>query len=154
VVNVSWFDALAYCRWLRETTHQVYRLPSEAEWEKAARGTDGRPYPWGSEFDKTRCNTFEAGMGHTTPVDAYPAGASPYGVLDLIGNVWEWCSSLYADYPYNAADGREDLDAAGWRVLRGGSWFDAEWGARSARRLSGRPDAPSRNTGFRVVREV
>ncbi len=154
VVNVSWYDALAYCRWLSQTTGQIYRLPSEAEWEKAARGTDSRPYPWGFEFDKSRCNTGEAGLGWTTPVDAYPGGASPYGVIDLVGNVWEWCSSLYADYPYTANDGREDITAAGWRVLRGGSWFDLEWGARAARRLSGPPDSLSRNTGFRVVREV
>ncbi|GAB4414103.1 MAG: formylglycine-generating enzyme family protein [Anaerolineae bacterium] len=154
VVNVSWYDALAYCRWLSQTTGQIYRLPSEAEWEKAARGTDGRPYPWGFEFDKTRCNTGEAGLGWTTPVDAYPGGASPYGVMDLIGNVWEWCSSLFVDYPYAPNDGREDLNAEGWRVLRGGSWFDMEWGARAARRLSGPPDSLGRNTGFRVVRET
>lgn len=154
VVNVSWYDALAYCRWLSAEQSQIYRLPTEAEWEKAARGSDGRPYPWGHEFDKTRCNTAEGGSGRTTPVDAYPGGTSPYGVLDLVGNVWEWCSTLYADYPYRAEDGREDLSASGWRVLRGGSWFDMEWGARAARRLSGQPDLGSRNTGFRVVREV
>jgi formylglycine-generating enzyme required for sulfatase activity len=154
VVNVAWYDALAYCRWLSETTGHIYRLPSEAEWEKAARGTDGRPYPWGFEFDKTRCNTGEAGLGWTMPVDAYPGGASSYGVMDLIGNVWEWCSSLFVDYPYSPNDGREDPNAGGWRVLRGGSWFDLEWGARAARRLSGSPDSLSRNTGFRVVREV
>jgi formylglycine-generating enzyme required for sulfatase activity len=154
VVNVSWYDALAYCHWLNTETGQVYRLPTEAEWEKAARGTDGRPYPWGEEFDKTRCNTGEGGIGRTTPVDAYPGGASPYGVMDLIGNIWEWCNSLFIDYPYRAGDGREDKSAEGWRVLRGGSWFDMEWGARAARRLSGPPDSASRNTGFRVVREI
>jgi formylglycine-generating enzyme required for sulfatase activity len=154
VVNVSWYDALAYCCWLAGATGQVYRLPTEAEWEKAARGLDGRPYPWGDKFDKTRCNTADGGMGRTTPVDAYPTGASPYGVLDLVGNVWEWCSSLYAAYPYQAGDGREEASAEGWRVLRGGSWFDMEWGARAARRLSGPPDSVSRNTGFRVVREI
>jgi formylglycine-generating enzyme required for sulfatase activity len=72
----------------------------------------------------------------------------------LIGNVWEWCSSLYANYPYRADDGREGASAEGWRVLRGGSWFDMEWGARAARRLSGQPDSASRNTGFRVVWEI
>jgi formylglycine-generating enzyme required for sulfatase activity len=154
VVNVSWHDALAYCRWLTAETGQVYRLPTEAEWEKAARGTDARPYPWGYEFDKARCNTGEGGIGYTTPVHAYPGGASPYGVMDLVGNVWEWCSSLFSDYPYAVGDGREDLSADGWRVLRGGSWLDLEWGARAARRLSALPDSVSHNTGFRMVREV
>ncbi|HEX9923789.1 MAG TPA: SUMF1/EgtB/PvdO family nonheme iron enzyme [Anaerolineae bacterium] len=152
VVNVSWYDALTYCRWLSESTGEPYRLPTEAEWEKATRGTDERSYPWGNVFDKDHCNTSDGGMGYTTPVDGFPTGASPYGVMDLAGNVWEWCSSLYSAYPYDAADGREDLAAAGWRVLRGGSWFDTEWGVRAARRLSGRPDAVSHNTGFRVAR--
>ena len=154
VTNVSWYDALAYCRWLGAVTSQHYRLPSEAEWEKAARGNLAQVYPWGNEFDKTRCNTWEAGMGRTTAVDAFPAGASPYGVMDLVGNVWEWCSSLHADYPYRAEDGREDLTAEGWRALRGSSWLDYEWGARAARRLGGQPDYASRNTGFRVAQDV
>ncbi len=154
VTNVSWCDALAYCQWLSAVTNQYYRLPTEAEWEKAARGKSAQTYPWGNEFDKIRCNTWESGMGRTVPVDACPTGASPYGVLDMVGNVWEWCSSIFADYPYRANDGREDLAAEGWRALRGGSWLDYEWGARAARRLSGQPDYASRNTGFRVARSV
>jgi toxoflavin biosynthesis protein ToxD len=154
VVNISWYDALAYCDWLSATTGHHYRLPTEAEWEKAARGTDGRTYPWGNVFDTAKCNSWEAGMGSTTPVDAYPSGVSPWGVMDMVGNVWEWCSSLYADYPYRFDDGREDLMVAGWRVVRGGSWFDHAWGVRAARRLSGQPNHASHNTGFRVVQEV
>jgi len=154
VVNVSWHDALAYCRWLSVATGHHYRLPTEAEWEKAARGADGRTYPWGNVFDKTKCNGWEAGMGWTTPVDCCVNGASPYGVMDMVGNVWEWCSSLYASYPYRADDGRENLAAEGWRALRGGSWLDHEWGVRAARRLRGQPDYVSHNTGFRVAREV
>ena len=154
VVNVSWHDAMAYGRWLTDETGQVYRLPTEAEWEKAARGCDGRTYPWGDTFEKDRCNTWEGGMGRTTPVDSFSDGVSPYGVMDLVGNVWEWCHSLYANYPYRADDGREDPTATGWRVLRGGSWFDADWGARPPRRLSGQPHYASRNTGFRVAQEI
>jgi len=154
VVNVSWQDALAYCRWLSETTGHHYRLPTEAEWEKVARGADGRVYPWGNVFDKAKCNGWEAGLGWTAPVDCHEAGVSPYGVMDLVGNVWEWCSSLHADYPYRANDGREDLSAEGWRALRGGSWLDHEWGLRAARRLSGQPDSVCHNTGFRVARQV
>lgn len=153
VVNVSWHDAVAYCRWLTGVTGQVHRLLTEAEWEKAARGPEGHTYPWGSDFDDARCNCWEAGIGRTTRVDAFPSGSSPYGVMDMCGNVWEWCSTLYAAYPYCAGDGREDLEAAGWRVLRGGSWYDAEWGARAARRLSSDPGQASHNTGFRVGRE-
>jgi formylglycine-generating enzyme required for sulfatase activity len=132
VVQVSWDDALAYCQWLAKVTGRSYRLPTEAEWEKAARGTDGRIYPWGNEWDAKRCNTNESGPGDTTPVEAYPQGASPYGVLDMAGNVWEWTSTLWGKdrekpdfkYPYQAADGRENLAAGtdALRVLRGGSW--------------------------------
>lgn len=151
VVNVNWQDAWAYCRWLTTETDQYFHLPTEAQWEAAARGPEGLTYPWGNEFDKARSNSWEACIGRTTPVDAFPDGASPYRVMDLVGNVWEWCSTVFADYPYRVGDGREELGTNEWRVLRGGSWLDAEWGVRAARRLSGHPDYASRNTGFRVA---
>ncbi len=154
VVEVSWEDAQKYVAWLNE--NQIaglpkdyrYRLPSEAEWEKAARGTYGNIYPWGNEFGQGRCNSSEGGKGNTTPVDAYPSGASPYGVLDMSGNVWEWTHSLYKPYPYKADDGREDESASGARVLRGGS-FNVIVGLSAVRFAS----IPYRSSliGFRVA---
>jgi formylglycine-generating enzyme required for sulfatase activity/energy-coupling factor transporter ATP-binding protein EcfA2 len=152
VVNVTWFDALAYCRWLSEVTGKHITLPSEAEWEKAARGDkDKRAYPWGDEFEATRCNSYELGLGGTTPVGIFPEGASPYGVLDMAGNVWEWCSTLYKPYPYRAHDGQEDLEAEGPRVLRGGAFYYARSYARCAARIIGPPDARWGYFGFRLV---
>ena len=151
VVNVSWHDAVAYCSWLTEQTGQLYRLPTEAEWEKAARGSDGRQYPWGNEFDPARCNSGEGGPGETTPVGQYPEGASPYGILDMAGNVWEWCSTLYKPYPYDPGDGRENPEAEGGRVLRGGTFSDGARHVRCAFRYRNFPYTRNRYYGFRVV---
>jgi formylglycine-generating enzyme required for sulfatase activity len=161
VVNVSWEDALTYCRWLAEVTGKPYRLPSEAEWEKGARGTNGRIYPWGDRWDAARCNSREGGKGDTTPVVAYPDGASPYGLLDMAGNVWEWTCSLWGKgiwkpnfkYPYNPKDGRENPDAPGdiRRVLRGGAFFYNERHVRCAVRDWDHPYNRLGGIGFRVV---
>jgi formylglycine-generating enzyme required for sulfatase activity len=154
VVDVSWRDAVAYCNWLTEVTGKSYRLPSEAEWEKGARGTDGRIYPWGNGWDANRCNSHEGGPGDTAPVGAYPQRASPYGLLDMAGNVrewWEWCHSLYWSYPYDAGDGREDPHTGGNRVLRGGSFDGYQWSVRCANRGGSDRFSGFGNVGFRVV---
>ena len=152
VVGVSWYEALAYCRWLSEAAGQEFRLPSEAEWEKAARGEHGREWPWGNEFDSEKANTNEGGPGRTTPVGQYsPAGESPYGASDMAGNVWEWCGTLKRDYPYQPDDGREDLEARGSRVLRGGSWGSLQRDARCAYRHRYSPDLRNYLIGFRVA---
>jgi formylglycine-generating enzyme required for sulfatase activity len=139
VVCVSWQDAVTYTAWLATLTGQPWRLPTEAEWEKAARGVDGRLYPWGNQWDKTRANTNDGGPGATMPVGHYPSGASPYGAYDLAGNVWVWTSSLFKPYPYTPNDGRERPDSTGSRVLRGGSWVDPPQLARAACRYASAP---------------
>ncbi len=123
VARVSWRDALAFCAWLSEATGQPFRLPTEAEWEKAARGTDGRIYPWGDEPpDASRCN-FDNQVGDTTPIGRYsPQGDSPYGLTDMAGNVLEWCQSQFRPYPYRARDGREQMEWDEPRILRGGDY--------------------------------
>ncbi|GAB4534657.1 MAG: hypothetical protein Kow0063_18010 [Anaerolineae bacterium] len=156
VVFVSWYDARAYCRWLSKATGRPYRLPGEAEWEKAARGRDGRIYPWGNTFDSRRCNSWESWKDSgqadtTTPVGRYPSGASPYGVMDMAGNVWEWCHSRYAPYPYNAKDGREGPESNDTRVLRGGSFYNPGGNVRCASRVRDSPDYRHDDLGFRVV---
>jgi len=121
VVGVSWYEAYAYCRWLSEATGRNYRLPTEAEWEKAARGTDGRLYPWGEPFDASRCNTRTSDLEQTTPVGrCSPKGDSPYGCADMVGNVSEWTMSRYQPYPVDTNDGRDDPAGNAERVTRGG----------------------------------
>ncbi len=177
VVDVSWHEAQALCAWLRLETGRDFRLPTEAEWEKAARGGDGRTFPWGNTFDAARCNVKESGLADTTPVDTFAAGASPFGVLDMAGNIWEWTQSLQAPYPYRADDGRNDqmprgqrrpgvvqrlLRSAGFpqhehispptetrRIIRGGCFANPEGFARCACRLRLQPE---RRTPFLGVR--
>ena len=135
VVNVLWRDAVAYCKWLNETLRgeigdRVIRLPTEVEWEKAARGEYGNEWPWGNEWDSAKCNSKEGGKGDTTPVGAYsPQGDSPYGAADMAGNVWEWCSTKWQKYgdqspALHGIDEWTDAYVAGddSRVLRGGSF--------------------------------
>jgi formylglycine-generating enzyme required for sulfatase activity len=155
VVNVTWHDAMAYASWLASVTGAPWRLPSEAEWEKAARwGDTARIFPWGDDFDVGRCNTDEGGKGTTTPVGVYPSGASPCGAEDMAGNVWEWTSSAFEPYPYNADDGRESADANELRVRRGGSWLSADTIARTACRGHFRPISAHSYCGFRLARSV
>jgi formylglycine-generating enzyme required for sulfatase activity len=131
VVGVSWYEADAFARWSGKT------LPTEEQWERAARGTGGRQYPWGEEFDKEKCNTEESGIGKTTRVTRYPNGISPDGCYDMAGNVWEWTSSEY---------GKDRM------VLRGGSWGSGRGDARCALRGRGHPYGRDSVVGFRCVR--
>lgn len=132
VVLVTWEDALAYANWANK------RLPTEAEWEFAARGLHGRRFPWGNEFLPNHCNTAEAHLGGTSPVGTFsPQGDTPEGVIDMVGNVWEWTSSLFRPYPYYAHDGREDPASGNWRVLRGASWVNNASVANGIARLDG-----------------
>jgi formylglycine-generating enzyme required for sulfatase activity len=153
VTLVSWDDAMAFTKWASQVSGRAVRLPTEAEWEKAARGTDGWPYPWGNAApDGTRCN-FDKNLGDTTPVGNYsPRGDSQYGAADLCGNVWEWTSSLYKEYPYSATDGREVAASREPRVLRGGSFNNNARSVRSANRAYYYPPyARDGSLGFRVV---
>lgn len=124
VVGISWYEAGAYCRWLSVETGKVYRLPTEAEWEKAARGKECWLYPWGDEFDQTQCNTRANILGRTEPVGRHsPDEDSPYGCADMVGNISEWTLSQFRPYPYVGSDGRNNEESETERVLRGGSWF-------------------------------
>ena len=182
VVGVSWYEALAFCAWLTgefqvsgfglqvqrgmqletlnlEPGTLTVRLPSEAEWEKAARGTDGRRWPWGDEWAEGRANTSETGLGTTSAVGCFPAGASPCEALDMAGNVWEWTRSKWGKrsgapgygYPYDPTDGREGLLGSDLRVVRGGSWDLTQGYARCAYRHRYIPVNFFDLLGFRLV---
>ena len=161
VVGVSWYEARAYCAWLSARTGLHYRLPTEVEWEAACRGSKGRRFAYDDQFDSAACNTYEAHIRGTTPIDVYPAGRTPDGLVDMTGNVWEWTLSLWGSdsaepdfkYPYDPHDGRESVeaDAGRLRVLRGGSWFSSEFGARAACRNGNFPAGRGSYLGFRLV---
>ncbi len=172
---VTWFDAVAYCKWLNEklklaAPHQKGRneseqnfwngiqdskliasLPSEAEWEKAARGRDGREFPWEGDFEQNNVNNNMV-IGNTSAVGCFPQGQSPYGLLDMSGNVWEWTRSIYEKYPYKPGQKRENLDdEKSARVLRGGAFGNVVRGARCASRSGDGPGGEWYGGGFRVV---
>ena len=148
VVGVLWHEALAFCRWLSARTGEPVSLPTELQRERAARGDEGLDYPWGEMFDGRLCNSAESGIGRTTPVYRYPDGASPFGVVDLSGNVWEWCLDPWD--PSGPAGTAFDEDAP--RALRGGSFFDTSLSTLCEIRARYHSAERLPYVGFRVVR--
>ena len=156
VVYVSWNDAEAYCTWLTRRvaagTGGTVRLPTEAQWEYAARKTDSRLYPWGNDDPTDEHANFEKKVGDTTPVDRYPDGATPEGVYDLAGNVWEWCADWYGPYPdHEMPPDPGGPESGSGRVLRGGSFNYGAHNLPAAYRMYNPPENDLDNVGFRVV---
>jgi formylglycine-generating enzyme required for sulfatase activity len=148
IVLITWHDAIAYSKWAGAN------LPTEAEWEKSARGTDGRTYPWGNVWDATRCNTADAGPRRTVTVGSYPNGSSLYGCLDMIGNVWEWCADWYGEAYYKKPliENPTGPNEGNRRVIRGASWLSTEsWFSRCSLRLGLHPGGRLDIIGFRCV---
>ncbi|MGH8930493.1 MAG: formylglycine-generating enzyme family protein [Egibacteraceae bacterium] len=140
VTDVTFADAQVFCVWASGELGVRARLPTGDEWEAAARGMDGRAWPWGDVFVPGCCASAESGLGWTSPVTAYPDGASPSGAQDMAGNVWEWVL--------------DRTEEGSWRSCRGGSFLDHAWGVRVTRSLPADPRRPTRTTGFRLLIEI
>lgn len=158
VVGVTWYEAVAFCLWLTEQLRRCgelgageeITLPSESQWEKAARGTDGRVYPWGNDPDPNRANYDDTGIGTTSAAGCFPGGASPYGVEDLSGNVWEWCRTRWEE-SYEGYQDDNDLEGKALRVLRGGAFRYQARNVRCAFRYRRSPSLRYDLIGFRVI---
>ena len=171
-VGVSWFEAIAFCCWLNERSvaadvsprqlpgmaptdvgGYVVTLPSEAEWERAARHTDGREFPWGDggQDIEQRCNLNQTGLGHTSPVGMFPNGLAECGAADMAGNVWEWTRSIKKSYPLSETDAPGEIEGQASRVLRGGAWGVGTGRARCAYRFRPVPAGRNNFLGFRLV---
>ncbi len=155
VINVSWHDAKVFCDWLAKKTGKNIHLLTEAQWEKAYRGTDFREYPWGNSNPNCSILNFNNCQGKTMPVGSYTSDVSPYGVYDLAGNVWEWCQDWYSAtyYPISPRNNPQGPSTGSERVNRGGNYTDDAYTSRAAARRGNEPDYTDHKVGFRLCYE-